>query len=188
MIGKKTYKVFCFLLFMVISLPSLGLSAPSKQYVSPGTPITYSDSGSTHVMALQNLLSGTGVYGARHDLGTGSHPAQFMWACSFTLSGTNIVGAQIEIYVSWSDGTYADGALGTSNGTLASADKRRDLKLVGTVVVDQTTSNTTMTASGMAWIPTRYFSPAVWNGTTLSLQNVANTSSCAFTPVPPEQQ
>jgi len=139
-------------------------------------------------MALQNLATLTGVYGARHDKGAGSQPGQWMWACSFTLSGTNIVGAQIEIYVSWSDGTYADGALGTSNGSLTTADKRRDLKLVGTVVVDQTTSNTTMTASGMAWIPTRYFSPAVWNGTTLSLQNVANTSSCAFTPIPPEQQ
>jgi len=139
-------------------------------------------------MVLQNLASLTGVYGARHDKGAGAQPGQWMWACSFTLTGTNVGGAQIEIYVSWSDGTYADGALGTTNGTLASADKRRDLKLVGTVIVDQTATNTTMTASGMAWIPTRYFSPAVWNGTTLPTQNVVNTSSCAFTPVPPEQQ
>lgn len=170
------------------SLSSLSFGAVSPQYVHPGTPITYSDSGSTHIMVLQNLASLTGVYGARHDKGAGAQPGQWMWACSFTLTGTNVGGAQIEIYVSWSDGTYADGALGTTNGTLASADKRRDLKLVGTVIVDQTATNTTMTASGMAWIPTRYFSPAVWNGTTLPTQNVVNTSSCAFTPVPPEQQ
>jgi hypothetical protein len=96
----------------------------------------------------------------------------------------------LEIYVGWSDGTNADGALGTTAAALTTADKRRDLKLVGTVVVDlsdATTSNV-MTASGMAWIPTRYFSPAVWNGTTLSTQNVSNTSSCTFTPLPNEMQ
>src|SRR4030095_6414518 len=106
--------------------------------------------------------------------GAGSQPAQWGWTCSFTLSGTKIPGATLEIYVGWSDGTNADGALGTTAAALATADKRRDLKLVGTVTVDlsDATVGNVMTASGMAWIPTRYFSPAVWNATTLSTQNV----------------
>jgi len=178
----------CLALLLCLLLPATLYAATSKQYVSRGTPVTWCDNGCTHAMTLQNLATLTGRSGDRHDMGAGSTPAQWMWACSFTLTGTNVVGAPLEVYVAWSDGTYTDGALGTTNAALASADKRRDLKLVGTTVVDQTATNTTMTGSGMAWIPTRYFSPAVWNATTLPTQNVANTSSCAFTPVPPEQQ
>jgi hypothetical protein len=139
---------------------------------------------------LQNVGTLAGKYGDRHDKGAGAQPAQWGWTCSFTLVGTKVPGAALEVWVSWSDGTNADGALGTTAGTLSSADKRRNLKLLGQTVADTSdaTTGTVLTASGMAWLPTRYFSPAVWNATTLPTQNVANTSSCTFTPLPPEMQ
>ena len=183
----KYRKRLYFLLLAVLLWPSIVLSA-SKQFVAPGTAISFQDSGGTVVLAWNGVAAGAGSSSARYDKGAGSIPAQYWWSCSVTLTGTNVPGAMVEIYVSLSDGVHADGALGTTAAALASADKRRDLKLVGTVIVDQAASNVTMTASGMAWIPTRYFSVAFWNATTLPLQAVANTSSCTFVPSPFEMQ
>ena len=181
-------RLCAFILTLLACWPGMVWAAPSKQFVAPVTAISFQDSGGTVVLAWNGVAAGAGSSSARYDKGAGSQPAQYWWSCSVSLTGTNVPGAMVEIYVSLSDGVHADGALGTTAAALASADKRRDLKLVGTVIVDQAASNVTMTASGMAWIPTRYFSVAFWNATTLPLQAVANTSSCTFVPSPFEMQ
>jgi len=164
----------------------------SKQYVLPQSGITFKDSGGSAVLATNGVASGAGRYSDRYDKNplasaTGAMPANWLWNCQFSLTGTNVVGATIEIYASLSDGTNADGQLGTTNGTLVT-DKRRNLKFLGVVSVDQTTTNTVMTGSGLAYLPLRYFSVAYWNATGLPLQSTNNVSLCTFYPIPNEMQ
>ena len=165
--------------------------AVSPQYVNPGTtPIIFADGAQAPnggTWTLSNRNPGTGEVGARYDKGTGAKPAWWEYRCRFALTGTNVPGEKIELYISTSDGTNPDGEIGTGDGAI-SADKRRNLKRIGTLVVDQTTTNTIMTASGLVYIPQRYFSPAMWNATSLPTQSSTSAMRCAFTPMTIEMQ
>src|SRR4030095_10450580 len=101
----KCRKRLSLLLLVALLCPSLAWTAPSKQYVNPGTAVTCCDRGWTHLLALQNLGTLAGKYGDRHDKTAGAQPAQWGWSCSFTLVGTKVPGAALEVWVSWSDGT-----------------------------------------------------------------------------------
>ena len=173
------------LLLLVVAIPSV--YAVSKQYVAPGTALVLKDSGGAGVLPLNGVGAGAGKFSDRLDKGTGSQPATWMWTCTFAFTGTGTVGQTVEVYVSLSDGTSADGGLATTNGTLAT-DKRRNLKFVGVVVMDSSGSNPTITGWGQAYIPTRYFSNAVWNATSIPFASSANVSSCTFQPYPVEMQ
>lgn len=174
--------------FVLMVLSTSIVYAVSNQYILPGTPITFGDTGSTYGIDFSATASGAGKYSDRADLGAGAHAAQFAWSCQFSLTGANTVGQYLELYTSWSDGTNADGALGTTKGSLASADKRRNLKRIGTLVIDQGTTNVVMNASGQAFVPTRYFSLVVWNSTALPMQTSTTLHRCQFTPIPWQMQ
>lgn len=175
-----------------LSLPAL-VTAANKIFVPPGTGLTFQDSGATGgTLTLASLASGAGQYSARYDknalvTASGAMPAEWIWHCHFVLSGTPTAGHVLEIYVSWSDGTNAAGGLGTTTAALGT-DRRRNLRLEGYVVVDQTTASPTITGWGRAYIPTRYFSVGVWNATSVGLSGTANVSGCTFYPAPQEIQ
>jgi hypothetical protein len=162
---------------------------PSKIYTAFEGVITFADSAQTPsaVLTLSALASGAGRISARYDRGTGSIATLYRWRATFQLTGTNVVGAAIELYVSSSDGTRPDGEIGTADAALTT-DKRKNLIYAGTLIVDQTTTNTNMTASGVVWVPNRYFSVGVWNATTLPLTTSTSVHSVKFTPVPDESQ
>lgn len=182
-------KRFVCLALMLSLLWAPSVWAVSKQYINPETSITFGDSSATFLIDFSATATGTGKYSAIADKGAGARAAQYVWSCNFSLTGANTVGQFIEVYVAWStDGTTLDGGLGTTKNTLATADKRRNLKRIGTVVVDQTSSNTVMTGSGQAFIPTRYFSLAYYNATALPFQTSTTLHKCTFTPSPFEMQ
>jgi hypothetical protein len=162
---------------------------PSKQYVVPGTPVTFGDAAQTPTitLTLTALASGAGQYSGRVDKGAGAQPAWWEWQCHVQLTGTNVVDEVVEVYVAWSDGTTADGGLGTTTAALVTA-KRKNLKLVGLLVVDQTTSNTTMSGSGLAYLPMRFYNVGLWNATSLPFKTDTAVHGCVFTPVPVEMQ
>jgi len=162
--------------------------ATSLQYTSPGTSVTFADSGGNIVLAFSNKASGTGQISALYDKGTGDQPSLWQAQCSISLTGTNVVGAQIEYYVSTSqDGTTMDGGL-TLNSSFSS-DKRRNLYLIGTLQVDQTTSNTTMIATFRnIQLPARYFASGFWNATSLPTETSTTKHKCVFTPMPYRMQ
>jgi hypothetical protein len=164
----------------LLLLPTIVL-AVSNQYILLESPIVFQDSGGTVVFTLSNLLNGAGQYSARFDRTTAARTPYYFWRCTIQLTGTNVPGAQIEIYLGTSDGTNADGQLVTGGGGLAT-DKRNNLKLLGTVTADQATTNVSMTASGEFMTPSQYLTLAIWNGTTLPVRNSANTSTCSITP------
>ncbi len=160
----------------------------NKIYYAPESALTFKDSGGSAVLALQNLGFGAGRISARYDRGAGSKPARYRWRAVIQFETAAVVGELVEIYLAPSDGTYMDGTLGTSDAALT-ADKRRNLDLIGVVVVDTTSTATGIVASGICYIWDRYVSVGVWNASAGdNLENTANASFIELMPVPDEVQ
>lgn len=175
-------------------LLSLGLLASTtwaanKVYVNPESSILFADSAQVEqaTWTLSALAAGAGRISAQYDRGAGAHAAWYEWRCRLRLTGTNVVGAVVEFYVATSDGTYVDGNVGTADAALAS-DKRNNLRPLGVLLVDQTTTNTEMVASGRIRLDARYLSLGIWNGTSLPLQTDTANHGCLLTPMPEEVQ
>ena len=161
----------------------------NKIYTAIETAILFADAAQAEdaTMTLSALGSGAGRYSARFDRGAGSHAALYEWILNFSLTGTNVVGAQVEIYVVRSDGTNVDGALGTTDAALVTG-KRNNLLFAGLAIVDQVTTNVVMTARGYVWVPSRYISMGIWNATTLAFQTSTTLHQLYMIPVPDEVQ
>jgi hypothetical protein len=175
------------LLVVALAVPTYG--ATSKQYTTPETPLKFADSAQTPnaQITLSALATLTGRISARFDRGAGAHSGYYTWRCTMSLTGTNIVDAVIELYIATSDGTNPDGQVGTADAALPAA-KRKNLRPIGVLVVDQVTTNTNMTGSGVFFVPEQYFSLGVFNATTLPLQTSTTAHTCLITPVPFEMQ
>lgn len=172
--------------------------AYNKQYLLPDTTNakTFADSAQSPTggtFTLSALASGAGRISARYDKDaikdstSGAMPYLFELRCHVQLTGTNIVGAQVEFYIAESDGSNPDGEIGTSDAALTT-DKRRNLKLAGILNVDQTTTNTTMSAAWKIEIRQRYYSVGIWNATTLPLRTDTSVHGCKVTPMTPQMQ
>lgn len=161
---------------------------PNLIYRALGTPVTFRDSAGDAVITLNNLAFGAGRISAQYDRGTGSKPQVHMWRGVFQFNTAPAVGELVELYISESDGTYQDGVLGASDAALTT-DKRRNLKYIGAVVADTTSTATNIIGSGYCLITERYFSVGVWNGSAGdNLQATANASRVIFTSVAQEIQ
>ena len=158
-------------------------------YSAIETAILFADSAQAEdeILTMSALASGAGQYSARYTRSGNSHAGLYKWLLNFSLTGTNIVGATVEVYWGESDGTYADGGLGTTTAALAT-DKRKNLHLAGLAIVDQTTTNVVMTASGFFWTPSHNITMAVWNATTLNFQTSTSLHQFYVIPVPDEIQ
>lgn len=159
----------------------------NKIYRAIETTLSFRDSGGDAVLTLNNLATVAGRVSAVYDRGAGSKPWLYHWRAVMQMNTAGVVGEVIEIYLFESDGTYEDGTIGVSDAALTT-DKRKNGKLIGTVIVDTTSTATDITASGVCLISERYFSVGVWNGTADNLQASANVSRVNLTPIPPEVQ
>lgn len=164
--------------------PSL-VVAVSNQSILPGTPVIFADSAQTPTRAwtLSALAASAGRVSVQHDQGAGAHAAYWSFVCKIQLTGTLVIPSQVEFYVAVGDGTNVAGEVGTADAALASSDKRRNLRPLGVLAVDQTTQNVTMTAifDGV-YLPQRYFSLVIWNATGIALTTSTSVHRCVGTP------
>jgi hypothetical protein len=159
-------------------------------YTAIQTPILFADSAQAEdaTLTLSALATVTGRISAQYDRGAGSLASWYTWELVWSLTGTNVVGAVVEIYAAVTNvSARAPGGLGTSDAALVTA-KRNNLALAGFAYVDQTTTNTVMYARGTLWIPGRYVSMGVWNGTTLPFQTSTSLHQLYLTPLADEIQ
>lgn len=178
------------LFFLLVGVTLSWAAVASKQYTTPETALKFADSAQSPTggqLTLSALASGTGRISARYGPTNTAHSGYYSWRCTMTLTGTNVVDAVIELYIATSDGTNPDGQIGSSDAALTTS-KRKNLKPIGVLVVDQTTTNTAMTGSGVFFVPDLYFSLGVWNATTLPLQTSTSAHTCLITPIPFEMQ
>jgi hypothetical protein len=174
---------------LVLSGTRASVAATSKQYVNEESAITFADSAQTpsYTFTLSALAGGAGRISARGDRGASAHAQDYKWRCTVQLTGTNVVSTTIEWYLSSSDGTNPDGQIGTADAALTT-DKRNNLIPLGVTVVDQTTTNTNITASGSVRVSDRYVSFGVWNATALPFKTDTAVHGCKLTPIPAEMQ
>ncbi len=176
-------------LLQLLFIASISFAASSKQYVNPESVITFADSAQTPsaTMTLSALASGAGRISARYDRGSGAHAMCYNWESTIQLTGTNVVGDVVEYYLSTSDGTNPQGQIGTADAALTT-NKRNNITWLGNLVVDQTTTNTSMTVRGIVCFQERYVSAGVWNGSTLPFKTDTAVHNFKLTPMPLEQQ
>jgi hypothetical protein len=157
---------------------------PNKIYLASETPLLFADAAQTPTrqLTLTALAQNTGRVSAQHDRGATSGARLYEWRLRCSLTGTNVVGATIELYAFTSDGTNVDGEVGTADAALTT-DKRNNGKPLGLLIVDQTTTNVIMSASGVVLVTARYFSLGVWNATTLPLTTGTSLHRVTMTPL-----
>jgi hypothetical protein len=165
---------------------------PNKIYRAVEAPVVFRDSGGDRVLALQNLAGGASTDGqisAQYDRGAGSKAQLHEIIGVFQFATAPQIGEVVEIWLFQSDGTYVDGTVGTTAGTLPAA-KFRNGMLVGAVVVDTISVDTDIVARFIdVPISSRYYSIGVFNRVVSdNLRNTANTSRVIVTPMPPELQ
>jgi hypothetical protein len=190
---KKRPTVYV-LLFFLLAMPAMSFAAPNKIMAVPGATILFGDAAQGGIAwTLTGLGAGAGQYSARFDKNTiatasGAMPYHFHWRCRFQAASTVVVGDMVEWYLSTSqDNTTADGSLGATTAALAT-DKRKNLKLLGLTVVDQTAGGQPMEASGDVHIFARYFALAAWNATTQAFLASTAAHGCKVTPMTLEIQ
>ncbi len=180
-------KVLAFLLIaFFFSVPCL--EAANKVYVARETALEFKESGGDAVLTLNNLAAGASALSARHDLGAGSTAQDYEVRAVIEFETAPVVGEQVIVYISSSDGTSADGNVGTTSATLADNNQLVNMIFGPVVSVGTITADTQMIASAPVRISTRYFSVAVHNDTADNLQATNNLSWIQITPIPPEVQ
>jgi hypothetical protein len=160
---------------------------PTKFYTAQETAITFQDSGGSAVITLLNLAAATGRVSARYDRGAGSIATRYLLRAKFEKGVASVVGQAIAVYIFTSDGTNADGTVGTADAVLT-ANQAQNAYLMLPVIVSTASTNTAITQSFEIEIPTRYFSVGVMNSTTGLLRNTSNSCVISLTPIPPESQ
>jgi len=160
----------------------------NKVYHAPETPVTFKESGGTAVLTLLNLGFGAGRISARVDRGAGSKPGLYRWRAVMQWENDPAAADYADIVLATSDGTLADGNVGSADAALTAAQKS-NCEVIGSVKAEAATGSTDRIASGTFTLLDRYFSIGVWNGSaTKNLKNSANVSYVSVTPVPPEIQ
>jgi hypothetical protein len=100
---------------------------------------------------------------------------------------TRVVGEAVRVYLKTSDGTSPDNDDGTGDIAVSAADKLRNLRQIGAIVIDENAA-VPMVASGFIEVAARYVAPLFWNGTANSLSATAADFGFSLTPVPDEAQ
>lgn len=162
----------------------------SPIYLVRGTSLLFADAAQAEdvTLTLSALGSGAGIASALYDMGAGSKPGLFSAQLHWALTGTNIVGAAVEVYCFPSvDGTNLAG--GITAGAAFATDKRNNAGLVGLALVDQTTTNVVMWSLPLTFfVPTRYFCMGIWDATTLPFQTSTSAHGLILTPLAWEAQ
>lgn len=160
---------------------------PNKIYRAVETAVLFTDAGGT-LLTLSALANASGRVSDRVDRGAGAKAKLHEVRAVIQVNATVVVGTVIEIYLFQSDGTYADGNVGSVDAAFA-ADKRRNAMFIGAVVADQTAATVDMIATFMdVPITSRYYSIGVYNVSGVALKTGSASSRVIVTPMPDEVQ
>jgi len=159
----------------------------NKIYQIAETAITWLASGGIETFTPTSLATANGRQGAHHDFGTSARSRLFEWRAWMKPGGTRVVGEAVRVYLKTSDGTHPDNDDGTGDIALSSADKLRNVRQLGAIVIDENAA-VEMAASGIVEIAARYAAPIFYNATANTLSATAADFGFSLTPIPDEVQ
>lgn len=133
------------------------------------TPIVFKASGGSATFTPTSLAQNAARLSARFDFGdltVTPKPLRFAWRAKTKCAVAGTLDLGVRIYLATSDGTIADGNVGTADAALASIDKVKNLYPIGTIIVDKSADATEpFQASGICELWSRYVS-VVWHNVT----------------------
>ncbi len=189
-----TFLLICFLSYTVPCMAS------GKEYISPETTITWTDSGGDELLDLGGAAAGTSTMGSFLDLESISASALVSRALDYefemTIDGFDtapVVGESVDLYWSQSNATTNFDGNPTSDPTTTAEgaiieNALKNLILSGSAIVYTTTAADELKISGMVQLPLRYVSPVVHNNTADALLSSSDAHSIKLTAIPKEIQ
>lgn len=151
----------------------------NKVYINKGTAVLANGEGTAGVLwNMHSVLNGGGMVSTQYDLGTLARPREIEWSCEVMFQATPAQYKGLELYVASApdhDSTQIDGDIGSTAGTLADVDMRRNLKFIGYVVSENAAAGEKCVASGKFEQLMRYLSLVGYNDSGASIDtNTAN--------------
>lgn len=137
---------------------------------------------------VHNLASGAGRQSAQHDFGTSARASVFAWRAFIQFATAPVVGEVVKFYLKTSDGNHPDNDDGTSEGAVSAEDKLLNLRVLGSIIVDEAVADVEMVASGLVTISERYTQVVCWNASADGLTNDVDENGVTLVPVPLEVQ
>lgn len=164
-----------------------------------GTAKVIKSSGGDAAITMTSKATATGRISGRLDLGAilASGPSAratwYRWDFRGKCQATGlVVGNPISLYLPrWHDDATparGDGDIGSTDADYNTANKLKNLPFLGTAVVDDTAGATWITGDGLVWLPFRYVSLVVWNGSGATWSATATDCEFYLTPVNPQLQ
>ena len=160
----------------------------SKAYQLAETNITWLNTGGSELLTLTSVAAGAGRQGALHDFGVAAFARDYNWRAYVKFATAPVVGEAIEIWWKSSDGTHPDNDDGTGDITVSAEDKLKNLKFLGSIIVDEASLTPEFVASGFVNLSHRHGSPVFWNRTADALSATATDHGFILTPVPMQGQ
>ena len=162
--------------------------ATSKAYYLPETKHEFLASGGDVTFTLTSLAASAGRQSAQLDLGASAQPFMFRWRAWVKFATTPVVGESIDIYIKTSDGTHLDNDDGTGDAAVSAEDKLKNLRYVGSIIVDEASSTPEFSASGTVAIYERYVQLVIWNATADALSATAADNGAYLEEIPLQGQ
>lgn len=158
---------------------------PNKILRVRESPIVFSTAGT--LLTLTSLGNNAGRYSSRYDRGILAAPGELFGRAVIKLAVAAAVGTILTIYAFESDGTTADGTLGTVDAALT-ADKRRNGTPIGVIVADAASVGPFAGAIGLFEVHDRYLQLGVYNEMGQALSAVAGDHAITLWPLAWEVQ
>ena len=160
----------------------------SKAYYLPETKHDFLDTGGDVVLTLTSLASDAGRQSAQLDLGANAQPFMFRWRAWVKFATAPVVGESVNIYLKTSDGTHLDNDDGTGDIAVSAEDKLKNLRYIGSIVVDEASATPEFSASGTVAIYERYVHLVFWNATADALSATAADHGAYLEEIPLQGQ
>jgi len=151
--------------------------------VQRGTSIEFKASGGDAALTLTSLASDAGRQSAEYDRGTGDLDFLYEWRAYVKFATTPVVGDTLDVYLKTNDGTHYDNDDGTADAALSAEDKLKNLRYLGSIVVDEASATPEFSASGECSIYARYIQVVVENSTADGLSATAADHGVILTPI-----
>ena len=156
----------------------------SKAYLAaPEAAITFLSSTGTVVHTLTSLASAAGRQSAQHDFGASARAFIFEWRAWCQFATAPVVGDSVDWYYKTSDGTHLDNDDGTGDAAVSAEDKLKNLKYIGSIIVDEASLTPEFSASGVIAIYHRYIHIVAFNNTADALSATALEHGFSLTPL-----
>lgn len=150
----------------------------SKALLQEETGVVFKNTGGNVTFTPGSTADGNGRISARGDLGAFPNSLVYRWYAETQCQATPTLGARVDIYLAWWNDAATpgdpDGDVGATDAAFNADDDLRNLKYIGSIIIDSATANVVFAASGLVEIPTRHVS-AVWKNETGAALTTDNT-------------